>query len=169
MATTGIGQGENFLYGYVNGEKYMVTNTVDQICAFIMKHRFEDVTFTDVVDMMEITTSMGFIFSCRDQEFLMEQLQPALIPMQRGEAEVPKYIPYESKTDYVINNIRLQTTTGYCLGSLIFEEGYPEEHDIQTGNFSSEEELAKEYPYSISHSEAMKQAIEKGWMEEWTE
>lgn len=82
------------LYGYVKGEKYRVEDSIEQICAFIMKFRYElETVIVDISDTMFLTTSMGFIFSCADQEFLRSKLIPALVPMQRGEVRAPEFKP----------------------------------------------------------------------------
>ncbi|WP_028393989.1 hypothetical protein [Bacillus cihuensis] len=94
MYKTTIGLGNDFLYGYVNGERFMVANTVEQICAFILKERFKDVIITDFLDQMEIETSMGFILYCNNQEFLVNELLPVLVPMQKGEKDIPEFVAY---------------------------------------------------------------------------
>jgi hypothetical protein len=83
-----------FLIGYANHEQYLIENSTEQICAFIMKFRNIDVTITDFLDGLELTTSMGFIFYCRNQDYLREKLIPALAPMQMGEVAAPEFKPY---------------------------------------------------------------------------
>lgn len=96
---TTLGSGEDFLIGFAKGEYVQIENTVEQICAFIMKHRMDSVLITNVLDGVEIETSMGFIMTCPNQEFLRTVLIPALAPMQMGEAEVPVFVPFVSKED----------------------------------------------------------------------
>lgn len=159
-----IGLGEKYLYGYVNGNRVKIANTVEQICAFIVKHGSDSVIITDVLDNLEIQTSMGLIFYCKDQEFLREELLPVLVPMQTGLTEAPEFIPYVSEEEYVVNNVRMKSGAGYYLGSLIFNEGYPEPYDRLSGYFPSEEAVFQAFPDSISFSDAVEQAKEKGWI-----
>lgn len=84
------------LYGHVNGEKFKIEDSVEQICAFIMKYKFEDVAITDIADELFLSASGGFILRCPNQEFLKNTLLPTLVPMQQGEAEVPEFIPHVS-------------------------------------------------------------------------
>lgn len=141
-----------------------IANTVEQICAFILEHDSDSVIITDVLDNLEIETSMGFIFYCRDQEFLRGKLLPVLVPMQMGEVEVPKFIPYVSEGEYIINNVRMKSGAGYHLGSLTFEAGFPEPYDRQSGYFASEAEIKYAYPNSISYAEAIQKAKQNCWI-----
>ncbi|PLS19108.1 hypothetical protein CVD28_01490 [Bacillus sp. M6-12] len=163
MEKTVIGFGD-FLYGYVNGDRYMVSNTVEQICAFIMKYRLNDVQIISILDQMEIETSMGFLSFVSNQTFLRETLLPALVPMQRGEVEVPEFVPHTVESDYVISNVRMNSRAGYFLGAIDFEEGFPQTYDRQSGYYETEEEVVKAYPNSIGKSEAMEMATQKGWI-----
>lgn len=88
-----IGSGEGFLYGHVDGERFAIHNTADQISAFIMKYRFQRVMITDIFDVAEIE-AMGFINYCSDQEFLREKLLPTIVPMQQGQSEIIEFKPY---------------------------------------------------------------------------
>jgi len=90
-----IETGVEFLYGYANGEQVLIENNVEQICAFIMKHRFQNVMITNFFDVALLETSMGFIQYCANQEFLAKELIPRLAPMQMGEVEPPEFVPYE--------------------------------------------------------------------------
>lgn len=83
-----------YLYGYANNERVLIKNTTEQICAFIMVHRLENVIITDIFDQLEIETSMGFIMTCRNQEYLAKELLPCLIPMQTGKGDVVEFVPY---------------------------------------------------------------------------
>lgn len=91
----------NFLFGYAKGECFMVSNTVEQICAFIMKYSLDNVKIVDFLDQLEIETSMGFIMYAQRQDFLRDSLLPALVPMQRHEVKPPEFIPY---VDEMIEN-----------------------------------------------------------------
>jgi hypothetical protein len=87
----------DYLYGYVEGERYNVSNTPEQISAFIMKYRYENVKIVSIYDILLIETSMGFIMYCSDQEYLSTKLLPVLIPMQRNEVEPPEFVPLLSQ------------------------------------------------------------------------
>lgn len=88
-----------FLVGHSPEETVNIWNTTEQICAFIMKHRYHNVTITNIFDQAEITTRMGFLDFVRNQEYLREELQPTLVAMQLGEVEPPEFIPYEGEDD----------------------------------------------------------------------
>jgi hypothetical protein len=166
MEKTVIGLGADFLYGYVDGDRYMVSNTVEQICAFIMKHRLKDVAIINILDQTEIKTSMGLLFYVADQNFLRETLQPAIVPMQLGEVDVPAFVPYSAEGEYLVSNVRMKSGAGHFLGIMDFEEGFPQPYDKQSGYFETEEEVKNAYPESISWSEARETAIKKGWLVE---
>ncbi|KZE67975.1 hypothetical protein AWM68_17540 [Fictibacillus phosphorivorans] len=88
-----------FVYGYVDGEQVMIANTVEQVCAFIMKYKYESVKITNFFDELLIETSMGFIMYCRDQTYLANNLLPTLAPMQMGDTEIPEFVPYKEKEE----------------------------------------------------------------------
>lgn len=94
MEKTMIGGSADFLYGHVNGECYAITNTIEQITAFISKYATESVKITNFLDLLEIETSMGFIMHCPNQTFLQKELLPHLVPIQRGEEEAEEFIPH---------------------------------------------------------------------------
>lgn len=91
---TSIGLGNEYLIGYITGEQYLVTNTVEQICAFIAKARLDDAILVDILDQAEIETSVGFISYCKNQKFLTNELLPTLVPIQKGEVKAAEFIPY---------------------------------------------------------------------------
>ncbi len=99
MEKSMIGAGAEYLYGYVDGECLPITNTIEQITAFITTYSTKSVKITNVLDLMEIETSMGFIFRCSDQNFLKIQLLPHLVPVQRGEKKGEEFVPYEFEED----------------------------------------------------------------------
>lgn len=82
-----------YLIGYASDEVYYVENTPEQISAFIMKYQYDRVVITNYFDEYLITTNMGFIDYCSDQEYLKELL-PVLVPMQLYEVEIPEFIPF---------------------------------------------------------------------------
>lgn len=72
-------------YGYYK-HKYYFEGTAEKIANFIMEHRRNKVVITDLADLMICeSTPGGFINYCPDQEFLMRDLQPEIIPIQRGD------------------------------------------------------------------------------------
>lgn len=91
---TPLGYGTDYLFGYVKRKKYIIENTLEQICAFIMEFRDHNVEIKNFLNVSEITTSMGFLHYVSNQRYLAQSLLPALGPMQEGNVEVPKYIPY---------------------------------------------------------------------------
>ncbi|MEX3623608.1 hypothetical protein [Viridibacillus arvi] len=92
--TTTFGIGE-YSYGYLpNGERVLVSNTAEQIAAFVMAHRSERVKIVNIFDMLEIETSMGLLLQVTNQQFLANELLPVLVPMQQGEVEAVEFVPY---------------------------------------------------------------------------
>lgn len=159
MATT-IGFGD-FLYGYAKGERIPISNNVEQICAFIMKHRLDSVKIVSILDELEIETSMGFLMYCRNQEFLQSDLLPSLVPMQQGEVTAPEFIPYVDE-NFIIRNVRLEGENGegFYLVDLNFFDGYPE--PTRTSSFfKTEEELIAQYPNSINTDKSYEIAMER--------
>lgn len=83
-----------YAYLYPHGEKipkvYVFSMTPENIANFIGRHRADcpEMTLTDRLDMMVLTTYGEFIDMCPNQELLREVLQH-LMPIQMGEA-VPK-------------------------------------------------------------------------------
>lgn len=161
---TQIGSGNDFLYGYANGDRVQIANTVEQICAFIMAHHMDSVMITSVFDIAEIETSMGFIMHCRDQEFLSTKLIPALAPMQMGQVEAPAFVPYVTEGEFLISNVRFHSGAGHSIYTMTFEDGYPAPYERLSGYFPSEYALHQSYPESLSLNDAMKQAEDKGWL-----
>lgn len=96
MENNKIGTEIGYVLGHVRGEDTtLIHDTPEQISAFIMKYQMQNVIITDVFDQLLIETSMGFLMSCSDQQYLASYLLPVLVPMQRGEVEIPKFEPYE--------------------------------------------------------------------------
>ena len=80
-----------YLVGYAqNGgeqiKKYMKP-TAENIANFIMRNNDASIIITDELDLPVITAYQGFINSCNDINFLLTELQPAIIPIQKGEKE----------------------------------------------------------------------------------
>lgn len=155
----GIGE---YSYGYLpNGERVLVSNTPEQIAAFIMAHRHENVKVVNIFDMLEIETSMGFLMNVPNQQFLAEELLPVLVPMQQGETEIIEFIPYKDDA-YVIKNVRQETEAGtFCLVNLDY---FKHELEKISEDFQTKADLMKEYPDSISMKEAHKIAMDKDFI-----
>ena len=83
-----------FLYGYVEDKRVLIRNDVEQICAFLMKYRFQNVKITNVLGITEVNTYIGVIDYCADQQYLVSVLNPAYTTMQSGKVPVPKYVEY---------------------------------------------------------------------------
>lgn len=164
MTQTQIGMGHEILYGFADGNRVPISNTVEQICAFIMQHSMKSVMITSVLDVAEIETSMGLIMYCRDQEFLITSLIPALAPMQMGQVEAPAFVPHVTQDDYLISNVRFRSAAGHSIYTMTYEDGYPAPYERVSGYFPSETVLHESYPDSISSDEAMEQATQKGWL-----
>ena len=95
----GIPGAGKYLSGYVENifEAY-IENTPEQIAAFIMDNEYAATKITNQLDVLEVETTFGsFVMSCANQHFLQKQLLPVLVPMQRREAELIKFIPYEGE------------------------------------------------------------------------
>ena len=91
-----------YLIGYVNEdgryERTPITATAENIASFLAVNADkEDVLITTPLDSPFITARYGFIDKCADQQFLMHELLPVLIPMQREETE-PKPIEVFDET-----------------------------------------------------------------------
>lgn len=87
-----------YLVGYAqNGSeqtKVFMKPTAENIANFVMKNNGASIIITDEVDIPVITAYQGFINSCTDTNFLLFELQPAIIPIQRGEKEVGEIDEY---------------------------------------------------------------------------
>lgn len=95
-----MGKYDNHYYfkGYAqNGDErkeVCMKPTAENIANFIMQNLDADITITDELDLPVVTAFGGFINTCKDQEFLLFELQPAIIPIQRGEKEVGEIDKY---------------------------------------------------------------------------
>lgn len=81
-----------YLIGYVNSDKgYEQTHIVasaENIVSFLASNAYtEEVLLTTPLDTPFISARYGIIDKCTDQQFLMSELLPVLIPMQQGEIE----------------------------------------------------------------------------------
>ncbi len=62
--------------------------TAENIANFIMQNREASIMITDELDREMITAEYGFINRCVDQNFLLQELHPVIIPIQRGQRKV---------------------------------------------------------------------------------
>ena len=60
-----------------------------------MQNKEASIIITDELDLPVITAYQGFVHTCDDKKFLLSELQPAIIPIQRGEREVGEIDEYE--------------------------------------------------------------------------
>ncbi len=140
-----------FLYGYVPGEERVcIKNTIEQIAAFIMANRLKgQVKIVNFLDETEIRTMGEFIDFCYSKHFLQKELLPVLVPMQKGEVEVIKFVPFIDET-YILKNVRVVNEHGkHLLIDLDFSECI-EETLVNDEVLDTEEELIAKYPESIS-------------------
>lgn len=139
------------LYGYVPGEERVcIENSVEQISAFIMNHRFDgQVKITNYLDIIEVQTVGQFIDQCDNKRFLNDELLPILVPMQSGEVEVPEFVPYVD-VSYSVKNVRVVNEEGkHLLINIDFFDSM-EETLVNDEVYDTEEELIAKYPKSIS-------------------
>lgn len=163
MEKRAIGKDE-FLYGYVNEERVMIKNSLEQIGAFIVKYPFDSVKIVNLLDVLEIETSVGFVFYCRDQEFLALELHPYLISLTPVGVELPKFVPYIPLPDNIIDNVQCKSGAGHYLGSVHPSEGTLFPHVRHSGYYFTLQELKEDFPDSISRSEAFDIATKEGWL-----
>ncbi|MCM3390192.1 hypothetical protein M3649_19020 [Ureibacillus chungkukjangi] len=100
-----------YSYGYVNGKRYFVENTAEQIAAFIMKYRYDDKVIASLFGELEIKIMGEFIDFCQNQYLLQEALLPVLVPMQQGSLEIPEFVPYRDD-NWKVKNVRVLAQTG---------------------------------------------------------
>lgn len=123
MENIQLGTEVGFVIGHVRGEDtILIHDNPVQISAFIMKYRMQDVIITDLFDQALIETSMGFLMYCSDQQYLSEYLLPVLVPMQRGEVEIPEFEPYVIKIELIKQLIKNPTLEKAEETQLSFED-----------------------------------------------
>ena len=101
-------QNNNQVIGYVFNKdgfyerKHYFEGTAKNMATFIMQHQFNETTITDTADTL-ICTSVpgGFIDKCVDQNFLIKELQPAIIPLQLGDEEIEPLVFEIEEYDYM--------------------------------------------------------------------
>lgn len=88
-----------YLVGYAQytdkREVVYMKPTAENVANFIMKHKWASVIITDKWDLMVVTAKYGIIDICKDQEFLIHELHPAIIPIQLGEKAVGEIDEYD--------------------------------------------------------------------------
>ena len=88
-----------YLVGYAqNGSeqtKKFMKPTAENIANFIMQNDEASIIITDELDLPIITAYQGYVNSCNDRNFMLYELQPAIIPIQRGEKEVGEIDEYQ--------------------------------------------------------------------------
>lgn len=82
-----------FLVGYVDkgsgwSDRIYLKPTAENIANLIMQNAGASVRVTTELDLPFVDANGGFILSCVDRDFLLYELQPAIIPIQKGEKEV---------------------------------------------------------------------------------
>ena len=81
-----------YLIGYAKKDdervRVYMKPTAKNIANFIMKNDIASIIITDEMDLPVVTAECGFIYTCRDRDFLINELQPAIIPIQTGEKPV---------------------------------------------------------------------------------
>ena len=80
-----------YLIGYIDGkdQTYLVP-TAENIANFIMSNSTSEVMITDELGVSFVEANCGLLNYCRDREFLLYDLHPAIIPLQTGEKKVGK-------------------------------------------------------------------------------
>ncbi|MCX7923858.1 MAG: hypothetical protein N3B21_17880 [Clostridia bacterium] len=91
----------------------IIPNVPEQIASFVVmtKNANSILIIGDGGDTI-LTTSLGFIFNCPNQTWLMEKLYPVLIPMQRGEMDPVKidmdFSAWQEETGCIIDDAILE-------------------------------------------------------------
>lgn len=92
-----------YLVGYAQDgmeqKKVFMKPTAENVANFIMQNNEASIIITDELDLPVITAYQGFVHTCDDKNFLLYELQPAIIPIQRGEQEVGEIDEYAMNPD----------------------------------------------------------------------
>ncbi len=80
-------------YAYsVDGTRYVerifIKPDAENIANFIMKHRETKVIITTELDLPYIEAEYGLVTMCTDKNFLLNELHPAIIPIQTGKKKI---------------------------------------------------------------------------------
>ena len=91
---------QKYLAGHAEGADPVYFHaTPKNIAAFIMQHRSEREVWIKTVDDHPLLNTMGaFVDRCPDIMFLLEKLQPTIIPMQEPGSVVPELKTVSAKT-----------------------------------------------------------------------
>ena len=88
-------ENKNYVKGYVYNYKntydkvVMFEDTPENIASFIVQHMYNQCVITDLGDNFIVSSMIGgFIDRCPNQEYLINELHPAIIPLQLGEKEL---------------------------------------------------------------------------------
>ncbi len=89
----------HYLVGYAQDGseqiKVFMKPTAENVANFIMRNNEASIIITDEVDLPVITAYQGYVNSCTDRNFFLNELQPAIRPIQRGEQEAGEIDEYE--------------------------------------------------------------------------
>ena len=72
-----------------------IVPTADNIANYIMRHDKTSVIITNEMNLTVISANLGYIEKCLDKNFLLNELIPAIRPIQTGEKEVGTVKEYE--------------------------------------------------------------------------
>lgn len=72
-------------YGYVKEKKYTIEKSIQHLVDFLMLFKNERIVITNKLDLFILSYNWGFVEKCPDQEFLIKELLPVLIPAQMKE------------------------------------------------------------------------------------
>lgn len=94
-----------YLIGYVNSDKgyerTAIASTAENISSFLVTNADkEEVMLTTPLDTPFISARYGLIDKCPDQQFLIFELLPILIPMQQGKTEPMPIAVYDEALGY---------------------------------------------------------------------
>lgn len=97
-------ENKSYVKGYVYGadgyydRPFIFEDTPKNISSFIVQHSFNKCVITDLGDNFIVSSMVGgFIDRCPNQEYLVNELHPCIIPLQMGDEE-PIAIKYLNGT-----------------------------------------------------------------------
>ncbi len=89
----------HYLVGYAqNGSeqtKVFMKPTAENVANFIMQNDEASIIITNEADVPVISAYQGYVHTCDDRNFFLNELQPAIRPIQRGEQEVGEIDEYD--------------------------------------------------------------------------
>ncbi len=102
-----IQENKSYVKGYVYDststydKTYIFDDTPENIASFIVQHMFHKCVITDIGDNFIVSSTVGgFIDRCPNQEYLINELHPAIIPLQLGEKELPEIEYVKNEFDF---------------------------------------------------------------------